>query len=103
MYKLTFFVPDSHLEAVKTAVFDAGAGQIGNYSNCCWQVQGIGQFVPMVGSDPHTGTQGKLETLDEWRVEMVVADDRLQAVIDALKASHPFETPAYDVIKTVYI
>lgn len=100
MYTLTFYVPQSHLEVVKTAVFDAGAGQIGSYSHCAWQVLGTGQFKPLVGSQPHIGTQDTLETLAEWRVEMVVAEAHLNAVIQALKASHPYETPAYHLIKT---
>ncbi len=103
MYKLTLFVPDSHLESVKTALFEAGAGRIGNYDHCCWQVQGVGQFRPLMGSNPHTGSHNTLESLQEWRVEMVVADDCIHDVIKALKQSHPFETPAYDVIKVVDI
>ena len=99
MYKLTVFIPDDHLETVKTALFTAGAGTIGNYSDCCWQVQGIGQFKPLSGSNPHIGQQDKIEQVTEWRVEMVVATDKIHAVIDALKQAHPYETPAYDVIR----
>ena len=98
MYKLTVFIPDSHLEPVKTALFAAGAGTIGNYSNCCWQVQGTGQFKPLSGSNPHIGQQDEIEQVTEWRVEMVVATDKIHAVIDALKQAHPYETPAYDVM-----
>ncbi len=103
MYKLTVFIPKSHLQQVKTAMFEAGAGKIGNYDQCCWQIQGTGQFRPLADSNPHTGIQGKLEIIDEWRVEMVVADKYLTAVISALKKAHPFETPAFDVIKMVEI
>ncbi len=103
MYKLVIFVPESHLQQVKTAMFEAGAGKIGNYDQCCWQIQGNGQFRPLADSNPHTGTQGKLEIIDEWRVETVVADEYLKAVIVALKQAHPFETPAFDVIKMVSV
>ena len=61
MYKLTVFVPDSALQQVKSALFAAGAGKIGDYKQCCWQVQGIGQFMPLAGSTPHIGTQDSLE------------------------------------------
>ena len=101
MYKLTVFIPDAALEPVKSALFAAGAGKIGNYEQCCWQVQGSGQFMPLAGSQPNIGAQDKLETVDEWRVEMVVATARIKAVIEALKQAHPYETPAYDVIEVL--
>ncbi|AFU97914.1 YqfO family protein [Simiduia agarivorans] len=98
MYKLGFYVPESHLDAVKQALFAAGAGRIGQYEHCCWQVLGTGQFRPGTGADPHIGTVGKLEQLAEYRVEMVVADAFIKAAVAALKASHPYEEPAYDVV-----
>ena len=101
MYKLTVFVPDSALQQVKSALFAAGAGKIGDYEQCCWQVQGIGQFMPLAGSTPHIGTQDSLEQVDEWRVEMVVAEAHINDVINALKQAHPYETPAYDVIEVL--
>lgn len=97
MYKLCFYVPESHLETVKTAVFAAGAGRIGNYDQCCWQAQGQGQFRPLVGSQPHLGQQDQLETVAEFKVEMVVDDAWLTEVIQALKTAHPYEEPAIDV------
>ncbi|MDN6276004.1 Nif3-like dinuclear metal center hexameric protein [Psychrobacter sp.] len=101
MYKLTVFIPDDALEQVKSAMFAAGAGSIGNYESCCWQVQGTGQFKPMEGSNPHIGAQDRLEAVDEWRVEMVVAKAAIADVVVALKQSHPYETPAYDVIEVL--
>lgn len=97
MYKLCFYVPDSHLSQVKDAVFAAGAGRLGNYDQCCWQVLGEGQFRPLPGSNPTLGEQGRLERVDEWKVELAVADDVIHAAIKALKQAHPYETPAYDV------
>ena len=99
MYKLTFFVPDADRDTVKNALFDAGAGRIGNYDRCCWQVLGQGQFRPLPGSDPHIGSTGELEVVEEWKVELVVADELIQAVITVLKATHPYETPAYEVVR----
>lgn len=101
MYKLTVFIPDEALDTVKSALFAAGAGTIGDYEQCCWQVQGAGQFMPLAGSTPHIGVHDRLEEVDEWRVEMVVDEKAIEAVIAALKDAHPYETPAYDVIKVL--
>lgn len=97
MYKLVFFVPDSHLELVKTAVFTAGAGHIGNYDQCCWQMSGQGQFRPLPGATPYLGQHDQLEIVQEYRVEMVCADEYIRAAIAALRAAHPYEEPAIDV------
>lgn len=98
MYKLCFYVPPSHLESVKNAVFDAGAGRIGDYDRCAWQCLGQGQFRPLAGSQAFVGSQGRVEVLPEYRVEMVCADQCVEAVIKALKGSHPYEEPAYDLV-----
>lgn len=103
MYKLTVFIPDSALDQVKSALFAAGAGTIGNYQECCWQVQGTGQFIPLAGSTPHIGTHDQREQVSEWRVEMVVAKAAITEVIHALKQAHPYETPAYDVMAVLDI
>lgn len=100
MYKITFFVPESHLEEVKLAMFAAGAGKIGHYDQCAWQIKGQGQFRPLTGSKAFIGQTHQLEKVTEYRVEMVCAWQPLEAVITALKNSHPYETPAFDVIKT---
>ncbi|WP_085631607.1 YqfO family protein [Pseudomonas sp. R16(2017)] len=97
MHKLAFFVPDSHVETVKTAVFAAGGGRIGQYDSCAWQVLGRGQFRALDGSRPFSGQVGQVETVEEWKVELVVADDLIHAAVAALKGSHPYETPAYEV------
>ena len=97
MYKLAFFVPDSHVEVVKTAVFAAGGGRIGDYDHCAWQALGQGQFRPLDGSQPYIGQAGQVEVVEEWKVELVVADDLIAQVVASLKRSHPYETPAYEV------
>lgn len=97
MYKLVFFVPESHLEIVKAAVFAAGAGKIGNYDQCCWQVLGQGQFRPLSGANPHIGKADELACLPEYRVELVCADEYIRATIEALRAAHPYEEPAFDL------
>jgi len=97
VYTLFFYVPESHLEAVKQAVFYAGAGALGDYQNCCWQVLGQGQFKPVAGSKPFLGTQDQLEIVAEWRVEVVVDAAHIKSVVAALKTAHPYEEPAYGV------
>jgi hypothetical protein len=99
MYKLAFFVPPSHVEQVKSALFAAGAGRIGAYDCCAWQVLGQGQFRPLDGSQPFIGQSGQIEQVQEWKVELVVADDLIQPAVAALKLAHPYETPAYEVYK----
>ena len=101
MYKLAIFIPETHLEQVKTAMFDAGAGRIGNYDQCCWQIKGQGQFRALEGANPFLGQQNTVEFVDEYKVEMVCEDDLLKPVLEAMKVSHPYEEPAYDVIKLV--
>jgi len=99
MYKLCFYVPKSHLDIVKSAVFHAGAGRIGDYDQCCWQTKGEGQFRPLDGSNPFVGELGAIETVEEFKVEMVCDDEFIENVIKTLKDTHPYEEPAYDVWK----
>jgi len=99
MYKLAFFVPVEHKEAVKNAIFATGAGRIGNYDCCSWEVLGTGQFRALLGSNPFVGQQGIVETVQEYRVELVCEDHLIAAAIAALRAAHPYEEPAFDVLK----
>lgn len=99
MYKLAFFVPQSHVEQVKNALFAVGAGRIGAYDRCSWQVLGHGQFRPLDGSQPFIGQAGEVEQVQEWKVELVVSDELIRQAVAALKDSHPYEVPAYEVWK----
>ena len=99
MYSLVFYVPESHLESVKQAVFDAGAGSMGNYDSCCWQVKGQGQFRPVKGATPFLGELDKLESVDEYRVEMVLGEEIKGSVLAALLLAHPYEEVAYHFIQ----
>src|SRR5260364_206274 len=98
-YGFVVYVPSGHLEPVKQAMFEAGAGCIGDYDRCAWQISGQGQFRPLSGSQPFLGAQGALETVEEYRVEMVCKSDAVKSVIAALKAAHPYEQPAYWVLR----
>ncbi|MCL6415875.1 YqfO family protein [Aestuariirhabdus sp. Z084] len=97
MYKLAVFVPPSHLESLKEALFAAGAGRIGNYGRCAWQTLGEGQFMALEGADPFIGDVGELERVSEYKVEMVCTDELIRTVVKVLKQAHPYETPAYEV------
>jgi hypothetical protein len=99
MYKICFYVPENAVEIVKQAMFSAGAGRIGNYDSCCWQVLGTGQFKPLENSNPAIGETGKVETVSEYKVEMVCEEKIVKDVIEALRQSHPYEEPAYDVLR----
>lgn len=97
MYKLVFFVPESHLDSVKAAVFAAGAGHVGHYDCCAWQTLGVGQFRPLAGSQPFIGSEQQLTCVAEYRVEMVCADELIAHAVVALRTAHPYEEPAYHV------
>jgi len=99
VYKLCYFVPESHLEKTKEALFQAGAGRIGDYDSCCWQCRGQGQFRPLAGSNPYLGQQGVVEQVDEFRVELVCEDHLIRTAVAALRQSHPYEQPAYEVYR----
>jgi len=99
MHQLFFYVPVSHCEQVKKALFEKGAGRFRNYDQCSWQTLGSGQFRPLSGSEPFLGSTGRLERVDEVRVEMVVADEIVGEVVEALIEAHPYEEPAYGVFR----
>lgn len=97
MFQIIFYVPEQEKEKVKEAMFAAGAGKIGNYSRCSWEVLGRGQFLPLEGSNPHIGSVKRLEHVQEYRVEMVCEDCVIAKVVQALLQNHPYEEPAYVV------
>lgn len=97
MYKFAFFVPEDHKEVVKAAVFATGAGKIGDYDSCCFELKGTGQFRPLPGANPYIGQQGAVETVTEYRVELVCDDAQIKQAVAAMKQAHPYEEPAYDV------
>lgn len=97
MYKLVYTVPLSHADAVREAVGKAGAGKFGKYSFCSFSSRGIGRFKPETGANPHIGTIGRIEEVEEERVECQVDPEAIDAVIAALKRTHPYEEVAYDI------
>ncbi|MBB2992480.1 dinuclear metal center YbgI/SA1388 family protein [Mycolicibacterium iranicum] len=96
--KWVVFVPVEDVDAVRSAMFDAGAGRLGDYSQCSWSVTGGGQFLPGDGASPAIGSVGTVEHVTEDRVEMVAPAGARAAVLAALRHAHPYEEPAYDIL-----
>ncbi|CAA0131706.1 GTP cyclohydrolase 1 type 2 [Mycolicibacterium vanbaalenii] len=99
--KWVVFVPSGNpadADAVRSAMFAAGAGQIGDYSQCSWSVGGTGQFLPHDGATPAIGTVGTVERVAEDRIEMIAPASRRTAVLTGLRSAHTYEEPAFDVI-----
>ena len=97
MYKICVYVPENSVENVKQALFDAGAGRIGNYDSCCWQTEGSGQFRPLENSNPAIGSLHEVEQVREVKIELVCEDELVKAAVQAMRDSHPYEEPAFDV------
>ncbi|MEK3731166.1 MULTISPECIES: Nif3-like dinuclear metal center hexameric protein [Paenibacillus] len=95
--KLVVFVPKSHHQEVLDAVLGAGAGWIGNYSHCSFNIEGFGTYMPREGSDPYIGSHGKIERADEVRIETIVPHGVRHKVIQAMLKAHPYEEVAYDL------
>ncbi|NLM11898.1 MAG: Nif3-like dinuclear metal center hexameric protein [Clostridiaceae bacterium] len=99
LYKLVVFVPEESLEKVQKAVFDAGAGIIGNYADCSFYAEGNGTFRPMEGTNPYIGQTGVFETVQEFRLETLVPGYRLKEVVKSMLEAHPYEEVAYDIYR----
>jgi hypothetical protein len=99
--KLVVFVPADSLEQVRDAIFEAGAGALGDYERCCWYTEGTGTFLPREGADPTIGEVGKEERVREFRLETLFPDEAHEAVVAALRRAHPYEEPAFDVIQVL--
>jgi dinuclear metal center YbgI/SA1388 family protein len=97
--KLVTFVPEDHVEAVSRALFAAGAGRIGDYSSCSFRARGTGTFFGEEGTHPVVGDPGRLQEAHEVRLETVVTLEDLSLVVAALRQSHPYEEPAFDLVR----
>lgn len=97
LYKLVVFVPKTHHKQVLDAILNAGAGAIGHYSHCSFNIEGYGTFVPGEGTDPYIGERGKMEQAEEIRIETIVPNSIRSKVIQAMLKNHPYEEVAYDL------
>jgi hypothetical protein len=95
--KLVVFVPPEALEPVRDALFEAGAGRIGEYERCSWYTEGTGTFLGGAGTEPAIGEAGREERVRELRLETVFPAERQKQVLGALRRAHPYEEPAFDV------
>jgi hypothetical protein len=95
--KLVVFVPEEALDAVRAAVFAAGAGRIGEYERCSWYTAGTGTFLGGEESRPTIGERGREERVPEFRLETVFPEERQADVLAALRSAHPYEEPAIDI------
>jgi len=93
------YAPQDDVEVVRSAMFDAGAGRVGDYAECSWSVPGRGQFLPLDGAAPVIGRVGTVELVAEDRLEMVAPRSRRAAVLAALRSAHPYEEPAFDIVE----
>lgn len=95
--KIAVYVPSSHAENVRQALSDSGAGHVGNYDYCSFSVKGIGRFRPLKGANPFIGKPGQIEEVEEERIETICPSAKLDKLIAAIKAVHPYEEPAIDI------
>lgn len=99
LYKLAVYVPKTHLDNVRTALGNSGAGHLGNYKECSFSSEGEGRFKPCDGANPYIGETNTLESVHEVKIETIVPQKILDKVISAMIKSHPYEEVAYDLYK----
>ncbi|TYO98506.1 dinuclear metal center YbgI/SA1388 family protein [Geothermobacter ehrlichii] len=98
LYKLVVYVPEGHQEKVADALFASGAGHVGGYDCCSFRVRGQGSFRPGAGTRPFIGRTGELETVDEWRLEVILPREKADKAIRQMLKAHPYEEVAYDLL-----
>lgn len=103
MIQLFVYVPESHKERVKSAMFAAGAGRSKCYDQCAWETLGMGQFMPQEGSHPFIGEVQKLARVKEYKIEMICREADLLGVVQAMKQAHPYEEPAYGALSLLNV
>jgi len=97
VFKFAVYVPIQSAGKVRQAIFEAGAGKIGNYTKTSFNITGQGTFKPMEGTNPFIGKIGEKETVSEIKIETVVSERNLESAVQAMKSAHPYEEPAYDI------
>ena len=97
MKKIVVTVPVADADKIRQAIGEAGGGRVGNYSFCSFSVRGVGRFLPGDGAHPAIGKVGKLEEIEEERIEVSCEDSRVADVVAAIRAVHPYEEPAIDI------
>jgi hypothetical protein len=95
--KIAVFVPTSHADKVREALNEGGAGCWNKYDNCSFSVKGTGRFRPLEGADPAIGQNGKINEVEEERIESICLSENLEKTLGLVKGVHPYEEPAIDV------
>lgn len=101
MYKIVTFVPIKYAQKVRQAMGDVGAGVLGNYHHASFSTRGIGRFIPGKGAQPTIGEVGKLQEVEEERIEVICQKDKVKDVIAAIKSTHPYEEVPLEVYELV--
>lgn len=97
LVKLVVFVPEENADEMRQALGEAGAGRIGDYSFCSYSIKGVGRFIPSGNANPHLGTAGKMESVDEERIEVACEKSQAAEIIEVIKKVHPYEEVVIDV------
>ncbi len=97
LVKIVVFVPEENADEVRDALGEAGAGKIGEYTFCSYSIKGVGRFKPSKKANPHIGSAGKLESVDEERIEVACAKDQAAEIIKVIKKVHPYEEVVIDI------
>lgn len=95
--KIVVFVTEEKADQVRLALGEAGAGKIGDYSFCSFSIKGVGRFKPGDGANPHKGSAGKLESVDEERIEVACDKSQVKEIIEVIKNVHPYEEVVVDI------
>lgn len=95
--KLIVTVPSAHAHDMRTALAQAGAGEVGNYSQCSFSTEGTGRFFPNEHANPTIGESGQLESVNEERIEVMCSIDRMESIVRTMLATHPYEEPMYEM------
>lgn len=101
MFKIITFVPVKDAGKVRLAMGDAGAGVLGNYTHASFSVRGVGRFLPGEGAHPAIGEVGKMEEVEEERIEVICQKEKLKAVVEAIRKAHPYEEIPLEIYKLV--
>lgn len=101
MFKIVTFVPIKDVEKVRVAMGDAGAGVLGNYHHASFSTKGVGRFIPREGAKPAIGEVGKLEEVEEERIEVICQKEKIKEVVTAIKRVHPYEEIPLEIYELV--
>jgi hypothetical protein len=97
LVKLVVFVPEENADDVRQALGEAGAGKIGDYTFCSYSIKGVGRFIPGDTADPHIGQSGKMESVNEERIEVACDKSQVADIIRVIKDVHPYEEVVIDI------